>query len=59
MTGVNGGEVRARLEQPADMWCDASPAPPISSSAEIRLAGADLYTATGHLRLHVKYTRGC
>jgi hypothetical protein len=59
VTGVNGGEVRARLEQPADMWCDASPAPPITASAEIRLAGADLYTATGHLRLHLKYTRGC
>jgi hypothetical protein len=59
VTAVSRGEVRARLEQPADMWCDASPAPPLVPSAEVRLAGADLYTATGHLRLHIKYTRGC
>lgn len=56
---VDGMTVRARLEQPADMWCEAGDPPPVRPAPEIRLRRGDLYTATGHLRLGIKYTRGC
>lgn len=56
---VDGMTVRARLEQPADMWCEAGDPPPVRSAPEIRLGPGDLYTPTGHLRLGIKYPRGC
>lgn len=51
--------LRARLEQDADMWCGSGEPPPLKPWQEIRIPLRDLYTATGHLRLHKKYTRGC
>ncbi len=57
--GVDGETVRARLEQPAVMWCAAGEPPPLKPAPEIRLSATELYTATGHLRLRIKYTRGC
>ena len=52
---VDGQTVRARPEQPADMWCAADELKP---AREIRLSATELYTPTGHLRLRIKYTRG-
>ena len=59
LLGLEGDILRARLEQDADMWCDSGDPPPLKPWQEIRIPLRDLYTATGHLRLHVKYTRGC
>ena len=56
--GVAPGVLRARPEQPADMWCGDNP-PPLKPWKELRLPLRDVYTATGHLRLHIKYMRGC
>ena len=55
---VEPGVVRARPEQERDMPCDDQPGP-VAPFTEIRLEGSTLFTPTGHLRLHVKYTRGC
>jgi hypothetical protein len=57
--GVERGIVRARPEQAADMWCREGEPPPLKPAEEIRLSSTDLYTATGHLRVRFKYTRGC
>lgn len=58
--GVTEGRVRARPEQERDMWCDSSETrPALSPFREVTLGPSDLYTATGHLRLRLKYTRGC
>ena len=57
--GVESGVLRARPEQPADMWCRASSSPPLKPWKELRIPFRDVYTASGHLRLHIKYTRGC
>ena len=51
--------LRARPEQEADMWCKSGEPPPLKPSQEIRIPVGDLYTPTGHLRIHSKYTRGC
>jgi hypothetical protein len=57
--GIEGGVVRARLEQDADMWCKDGTPPPLKPSQERRIPLSDLYTPAGHLLLHIKYTRGC
>jgi len=57
--GIERGVLRARLEQDADMWCEPGKRPPLRPWQEIRIPVSDLYTPTGHLRLHKKYTRGC
>jgi hypothetical protein len=51
--------VRARTEQEGDMWCGAGPRPPVAPFKELRLGARELYGATGHLTLRIKYTRGC
>jgi hypothetical protein len=57
--GAESGVLRARAEQPADMWCRASSRPPLEPWKELRIPFRDLFTAAGHLRVHIKYTRGC
>ena len=57
--GVGPTVLRARLEQPADMWCRDGQPPPLRPWKEMRIPLRDLYTPTGHLRLHTKYTKGC
>ena len=57
--GVDVGSMRARLEQQADMWCEAGYPPPLSSYEEVLLTPEDLYSGSGHLRVKIKYTRGC
>jgi hypothetical protein len=56
---VEPGLVRARPEQKRDMPCDDDDPGPVAPFSDIRIEGATLFTRTGHLRLHVKYTRGC
>lgn len=48
-----------RPPQPADMWCEAGDPPPIKPVPLRRIPIAKLYDKRGHLRLTVKYTRGC
>lgn len=57
--GIGPGVLRVRPEQPSDMWCEGGNPPPLSPWQEIRIPLPDLYTPTGHLRLQLKYTRGC
>jgi hypothetical protein len=57
--GVERDAIRARPEQAADMWCKSGEPPPLGPWQEVRIAHGDLYTPTGHLRVHPKYTRGC
>ena len=42
--------IRARPEQPADMWCDGErPVPPLEPFTEMRLPRAELLSDAGHL----------
>jgi len=51
--------LRVRPEQDADMWCGEARQPTLKPFKEVRIPYRQLYNATGHLLLHVKYTRGC
>ena len=57
--GIERDVLRARPEQEADVWCKSGEPPPLRPWQEIRIPVRDLYTPTGHLRVHSKYTRGC
>lgn len=58
--GVDADGIRARPEQPADMWCDGErPVPPLEPFTEMRIPVADLLSETGHLVLAPKYMKGC
>ncbi len=57
--GVAQGILRARPEQQADMWCEEGDPPPLRPVPEIRIPVEELYGPTGHLRVSIKYTRGC
>lgn len=57
---VEPGGIRARPEQPADMWCDGErPVPPLEPFTEMRIPVAEMLSATGHLLLAPKYMKGC
>ena len=51
--------LRARPEQPADMWCDSGAPPPLQPWSELRIPRADLYTRTGHLLIAPAHMKGC
>jgi hypothetical protein len=51
--------IRARPEQPADMWCDSGEPPPLQPWTELRIPRRDLYSPTGHLLLAPSYMKGC
>lgn len=57
--GIDAAAVRARLEQPRDMWCEGGLEPPLKPFRTLVIPFSKLYDATGHLVIHVKYTRGC
>lgn len=57
--GMEYGVVRVRQEQAADMWCQAESPPPLRPSPEQRIPVKALYGPTGHLRVDIKYKRGC
>lgn len=56
---VQPGALRVRPEQEADMWCDLPPDPPLLPWEAFLLQGRALHDANRHLRIRVKYTRGC
>jgi hypothetical protein len=56
---VVNGRVRARPEQERDMWCEGGPQPPVAPFRALWLEHSDVRTPTGHIRLRLKYTRGC
>ena len=57
--GIEQSLLRARPEQDADQWCQPGDPPPLRAWQELRIPVSELYTPTGHLRVHKKYTRGC
>ena len=57
--GVGNAVLRARLEQEGDMSCDGGKPEPLLPWKELRIPVRDLYSPTGHLLIHKKYTRGC
>lgn len=57
--GVSLGILSARAEQKADMWCEEGAAPPLKPAPEFRIPVEELYGPGGHLRVGIKYTRGC
>lgn len=56
---VEHASVRVRPEQPADHWCADGDPPPLSPADAIDLSLADVVDSERHLRLTVKYMRGC
>jgi hypothetical protein len=59
LLSVGDGVLRARAEQDADMWCRPGDPPARVDSPEIRMPFAALFDTDGHLRVRIKYTRGC
>jgi hypothetical protein len=58
--GVGARFMRFRAEQERDMWVGADePQPPVASFKERRVPISDLFTATGKMRLKVRYACGC
>jgi hypothetical protein len=51
--------VRARPEQPGDMWCKSGEPPTAKPSKELRIPRRDLYSPSGHLLIAPKYMKGC
>jgi hypothetical protein len=58
LIAVERDAIRARPEQPADMWCDEKP-PPLKPWKELRIPKRRLYSPTGHLLLSHAYMKGC
>lgn len=56
---VEPATLRARPEQPADMWCEDPNPPPLKRFTAIQIPFRELFSPTGHLLLRIKYTRGC
>ena len=56
---IDGDLVRARAEQPADMWCEDGNPPALKPSTELRISKRDLYSRTGHLLVSPSYMKGC
>jgi hypothetical protein len=51
--------IRARAEQPADMWCEAGDPPPSAPAPAFRIPKRELYSDTGHLLIAPAYMKGC
>ncbi len=56
---VANGRVRGRPEQDRDSVCEVDTRPPVAPFKEIWIDRSDVYTPTGHIRLQLKYKRGC
>ena len=48
-----------RLEQPSDMWCEEGDPPPLTPSKPKELKYDNIFDKDGHLKLKIKYKRGC
>lgn len=51
--------IMVREEQAGDMWCAEGQPPPLQKAREWHIDNDELYNESGHLKLKVKYTRGC
>ena len=52
-------KVAIRSEQLADMWCEAGEPPKLKPAQQQELRISDLLTQDGHLKLKIRYMRGC
>ena len=57
--GIDRDTLRARPEQPSDIWCESGTPPPLQPWSEIRLPRVDLYSRTGHLLVRPAHMKGC
>lgn len=59
ITNIGDKSISYRIENESDMWCDigSPPKPPESTSKTIKIN--ELYDIHKHLKLDVKYKRGC
>ena len=48
-----------RQEQPADMWCRDGDPPPLIPSETVEIKYQDLFDKDGHLKIRIKYVKGC
>lgn len=58
ITGIQKNKVSIRAEQPADMPCDGE-SPELKPAPQQTMLIPDLLDQDGHLKLTVKYMRGC
>jgi hypothetical protein len=59
LLGVTRDLVRARHEQPADMWCEDGEPPALKPWTEIKIPTTDLYDRRGHLIVSPSHMKGC
>lgn len=59
ITKISGGTVFYRSEQESDMWCDAGERPKLKTSKVKKINIKQLYDSQKHLKLDIKYKRGC
>ena len=51
--------IRAREEQPSDMWCKNGEPPPLRPWVELRIPRSELYDRRGHLLISPAHPKGC
>ncbi|MBU2499283.1 MAG: hypothetical protein KKE57_10305 [Proteobacteria bacterium] len=51
--------ILVRAEQPADMWCQEGDPPPLEPAETKEIKYQDLFDKNGHLKMTVKYMKGC
>jgi hypothetical protein len=56
---IERDSIRAREEQPADMWCQSGEPPRLKPSTELRIPKSELYDHRGHLLISPAYMKGC
>jgi len=59
LTRIHNDKITIRSEQPADMWCEAGDPPKLKPVQQRELRWSDLFTRDGHLKLKIKYMKGC
>lgn len=56
---IDKNSISVRDEQEVDMWCKGGTPPPHKKFTPETIPFSDLYDSDEHLKLKVKYTRGC
>lgn len=59
ITKEEGDTLFFRIEQPSDMWCDEGDPPKPDASEPEKISIKELYDSHKHLKLDIKYKRGC
>jgi hypothetical protein len=59
LTSIQNEKIKLRAEQPADMWCGEGKPPKLKPAQVQEIPFSDLVTRDGHLKLKIKYMRGC